>query len=104
MRSVPGVLIEHVTAAGGLNFDNSVVEDMRPANAALVVEHNWDFILPAATVYVAALIHAVAPVSSGVGACGVAVPELDAPVIQPARFQYVGNFYRRLIVIPCPVE
>ena len=104
MRHVTRMLIEHLATAGCLNFDNSMVENMRAAPSALVVKHNRDFILPAATAHVAAHVHTVAPVVPGFWACDVAVPELDAPVIQPACFQYVGNFYRRLIVIPSPVE
>jgi hypothetical protein len=98
------VLIEHLAAAGCLNLDNLMIENMRTAVRPFVVEHNWNFVLPATTAYVTAHVHIVAPVFPGVWAGGTPVPELDAFVIQPACFKYVGYFYRRLIVIPCVVE
>lgn len=104
VRFVQRVLIKHLAAAGCLNLDNAVVKNRRAAPCALVVEHNWDFILPATTAYVAAHIGAIAPVLANLRAGCIPVAELDAPVIQPACFQYVGNFYWRLIVIPRFVE
>ena len=104
MRLVHEVLIEHFAAAGFLNLDNLMIENMRAAVRPFVVEHNRNFVLPTTAADVAALIHAVAPVTPGVWAGGAPVPELDAPVIQTTGFQYVGDFYRRLIVIPSAVD
>ena len=98
------VLIEHLAAAGFLNLDNLMIENMRAAVRPFVVEHNRNSVLPATAADVATLIHAVAPVLPGVWAGNTPVPKLDALVIQATCFQYVGDFYRRFIVIPRAVD